>query len=71
MLADYFRRETKAGHLNVRYPDDAASMFFCMVKGDLHFIAMFWGLEELTDARLKSRVERAVDIFLEGVAPGV
>jgi AcrR family transcriptional regulator len=67
VLADYFRRETEAGRLNVRYPDDAASMFFCMIKGDLHFIAMFWGFEDLTPVRLQMRVDRAVDVFCEGI----
>jgi AcrR family transcriptional regulator len=69
LLADYFRRETKSGRLNVRYPDDAASMFFCMIKGDFHFIAMFWGFSDLTSARLQTRVERAVDLFWDGIKP--
>lgn len=68
-LAEYFQRQTEAGRLNVPYPDDAASMFFCMIKGDFHFIALFWGFEDLTEDRLKIRVERAVDFFLRGISP--
>jgi AcrR family transcriptional regulator len=67
LLAEYFRRETEAGRLNVLHPDDASSMFFSMIKGDSHLIALFWGFESLTDDYLKQRVDRAVDIFLEGV----
>ena len=68
VMADYFRSETRAGRLNVRHPDDAASMFFGMVIGDLHFIALFWGYDTLTEAYLKRRADRVVDVFLSGVA---
>jgi AcrR family transcriptional regulator len=67
-LADYFKRETRAGRLNVRHPGEASSMFFAMIKGDLHFIALFWGFEKLTDAHFNQRVQRSVDIFLDGVS---
>lgn len=68
-LAAYFERETRAGALNIEYPDEAASMFFSMIKGDLHFIALFWGQEQLTEAFLRARVERGVEVFLRGVLP--
>lgn len=69
VLAAYFKRETEAGRLKVAHPNEAASMFFAMIKGDLIFIALFWGQDQLTEEFLKGRVERAVDVFLNGVRP--
>jgi AcrR family transcriptional regulator len=68
-LADYFKRETQAGRLRIEHPVEAASMFFAAIKGDLHFIALFWGHEQLTDEFLRARVERGVEVFLRGVLP--
>jgi len=69
MLAKHFERETRAGRLNIAYPEEAAGMFFNMIKGDLHFIALFWGHEQLTDEFLKGRVDRSVEVFMHGVLP--
>ena len=68
-LAEYFVRETRAGRLNIQHPEEAASMFFAAIKGDLHFIALFWGHDQLTEDFLRARVDRGVDVFLNGVLP--
>lgn len=68
-LADYFKRQTKAGVLTIDHPEEAASMFFSMIKGDLHFVALFWGPEQLTEDFLRGRVDRGVEVFLRGVLP--
>lgn len=68
-LADYFKRETSAGRLRIEHPEEAAGMFFAAIKGDLHFIALFWGHGQLTESFLRGRVERGVDVFLRGVLP--
>ena len=69
LIAGYFTRQTEAGRLNVRHPEEAAGMFIAMIKGDLSFSAMFWGPETVTEDLLRQRVNIAVDIFLKGVQP--
>lgn len=66
-LAVYLERQSKKGTTSIKNPEQAAGLFLGMVRGDLHLAAVFLG-EVPSDSAIKQSVERAVTIFLAGLA---
>ena len=65
LVCDYLGNAVAAGKLVIEDLTVAASQFLEMVKGDLHFRALFYG--ELADPAYQQRhVRSAVNIFLSG-----
>ncbi|WP_170150144.1 TetR/AcrR family transcriptional regulator [Parahaliea mediterranea] len=68
LVCDYLGKAVAAGKLEMDDLEIGASQFLEMVKGDLHFRALFYG--ESADAALQKRhVQSAVTIFLSGTLP--
>jgi TetR/AcrR family transcriptional regulator, mexJK operon transcriptional repressor len=68
-LADYLRRQTRAGRLAVRDPELSARHFLEMVKGDLHTRALFGVDTPVSKTEISRCVREAVRIFVAGVQP--
>lgn len=64
LLADYLRRQTAAGNLNVHDPEMAAEQFFGMTMGHCQLRALFGVEEDISDADIRARTKAAVDVFL-------
>lgn len=64
LLADYLRRQTGAGVLDVRDPELAAEQFFGMTMGHCQLRALFGVEEGVSGKDITERTAAAVDVFL-------
>jgi len=65
-LAGYLEAQVAAGRLTLSDTKLAARQFLEMVKGDAHILAVMGLAKPLSEAAIRTRVERAVDLFLYG-----
>ncbi|MAN44882.1 MAG: TetR/AcrR family transcriptional regulator [Alphaproteobacteria bacterium] len=68
-LAAYLRDREEAGEINAENPTQLASLFLDMVRMGLQSRALLDSDFRPTQEEVESTVRRAVDIFLNGVAP--
>lgn len=66
-LACFFRQQIEKGRLNLDCPDIAAYQFIDMVKGPMHFQALFGA--EVDTKMCEKTLKQAVKIFYKGAQP--
>jgi TetR/AcrR family transcriptional repressor of mexJK operon len=67
-LAEWLRKQTDAGRLDVPDPDQAAEMFSGMVLGHGYLRGLL-GLEGIDPARIKERARACAERFVRAFAP--
>ncbi|HEY0503720.1 MAG TPA: TetR/AcrR family transcriptional regulator [Lysobacter sp.] len=67
-LTRLLERWARAGRLHIPDPQEAAEHFIGMLRDDSHLEVVLGIRKPLGERAQRSRVERAVDIFLDGVA---
>jgi TetR/AcrR family transcriptional repressor of mexJK operon len=68
-IANYLRRQTLRGALNLSDPDRAASLFLQMVCAELHECLLFGSAEDIAKLDSDTHLKHVVDIFLNGALP--
>jgi AcrR family transcriptional regulator len=68
-IANYLRRQTLRGALNLSDPDRAAPLFLQMVCAQLHECLLFGSAEDIAKLDSDAHVKHVVDIFLNGALP--
>jgi TetR/AcrR family transcriptional regulator, mexJK operon transcriptional repressor len=68
-IANYLRRQTLRGALNLSDPDRAASLFLQMVCAELHECLLFGSAEDIAKLDSDTHLKHVVDIFLTGALP--
>lgn len=68
-IANYLRRQTLRGALNLADPDRAASLFLQMVCAELHECLLFGSAEDIAKLDSDTHLKHVVDIFLNGALP--
>lgn len=67
-LKGYFEKMTAQGRMRMTDPEDAAYAFMAMIIGFAQSRTLFH-IPQVSKDKIESRVERYVDIFLQGVRP--
>lgn len=68
-LTQLLERWARAGLLDIPEPKEAAEHFIGMLRDDSHLEVVLGVRKPLGERAQRTRVERAVDIFLDGVRP--
>jgi AcrR family transcriptional regulator len=68
-LSHWLARQNERGTLVVPDPQSAASMLFSMVIADLQMRLLIGEMRTPDDAMIEERVNRAVDLFIQGARP--
>ncbi|WP_435641039.1 TetR/AcrR family transcriptional regulator [Micavibrio aeruginosavorus] len=66
MLASYLRAQSDRKLMHVPKPEDAAALFFSMLKGDLHMRCLLGLHGPLTPAARDAIVDMVVPVFIRG-----
>lgn len=70
ILSHWLTRQAEAGRVAITDPDEAADMLFGMTVGHIHAKLLLLGRDEqLSPDALRTRIARAVAIFLAGTRP--
>jgi AcrR family transcriptional regulator len=66
-LADYMRDRVAAGEIRITDTDQAAALFFDLVRGRMHFRALLEPNYNPTEQDIRDTVARAVKVFIGGI----